>query len=245
MLAIIQVGHNDASDRYIRNKVRAIEKEGMSAKVINLPENCTTHDVLEAMFDVNMRADCRAIMVQLPLPSHISKDAVLRDIPIYKDIDGLNLHSDFMPLTPCAIMRWLNEQNISLSGKNVTILGRSELVGKPLANLMIDAGASVTVLNSKTSEKFRETSCRLADIIVSAVGKCNAISDSYVDTDSAKIVIDVGINRDDNGKLCGDVSYSAGEIIERNGGECTPVPGGVGKWTVRELVLRLKEMEVE
>ncbi len=243
MLAIIQVGHVEASDRYIRNKVKAIEQAGMTAEVINLPESCTTLDVLDAIFQIDSRVDCKAIMVQLPLPSHIDKEAVLRNIPTHKDIDGLNPHSDLMPLTPCAIMRWLKERHIRLPGKNVTILGRSELVGKPLANLMIDAGATVTVLNSVTEEWFRRNACYTADIIVSAVGKCGAVFRDYVNNGKKMVVIDVGINRDNDGKLCGDVSHLAKELVERNGGICTPVPGGVGKWTVRELVIRLAEME--
>lgn len=243
MLAIIQVGHDNASDRYIRNKAKAIEKEGLAAEVINLPENCTTLDVLDAIFQIDLRVDCKAIMVQLPLPGHIDKDAVLRAIPAHKDIDGLNPHSDFKPLTPCAIMRWLKEQHIPVAGKNVTILGRSELVGKPLANLMIDAGASVTVLNSLTEEWFRRCACGTADIIVSAVGRWGTIFRDYVNTGKKMVVIDVGINQDSDGKLCGDVSHLARELVERNGGICTPVPGGVGKWTVRELVIRLAEME--
>lgn len=243
MLAIIQVGHNDASDRYIRNKVKAIEKEGMRAEVINLPQDCTTLDVLDAITIVGRKTECRAIMVQLPLPDHINKDVVLRSIPPHMDIDGLNPYGNLMPLTPCAIMRWLKEQHISLPGKNVAILGRSELVGKPLANMMIDAGATVTVMNSTTEEWFRRSACYTADIIVSAVGKWGTVFRDYVNTGSKKIVIDVGINRDSNGNLCGDVSHLAKELVESNGGICTPVPGGVGKWTVRELIIRLSEME--
>lgn len=243
MLAIIQVGHNDASDRYIRNKVKAVMQAGMTAEVINLPETCTTLDVLDAITLVGRSSECRAIMVQLPLPDHIHKEVVLRSIPEHMDIDGLNPRSDLMPLTPCAIMRWLKEQHIRLPGKNVTILGRSELVGKPLANLMIDAGATVTVLNSVTEEWFRRNACYTADIIVSAVGKWGAVFRDYVNNGKKMVVIDVGINRDNDGKLCGDVSHLAKELVERNGGICTPVPGGVGKWTVRELVIRLAEME--
>ena len=221
MLAIIQVGHVEASDRYIRNKVKAVMQAGMTAEVINLPETCTTLDVLDAITLVGRSSECRAIM----------------------DIDGLNPRSDLMPLTPCAIMRWLKEQHIRLPGKNVTILGRSELVGKPLANLMIEAGATVTVLNSLTEEWFRRNACYSADIIVSAVGKWGAVFRDYVNNGKKIVVIDVGINRDNDGKLCGDVSHLARELVERNGGICTPVPGGVGKWTVRELVIRLAEME--
>lgn len=245
MLAIIQVGHNDASDRYIRNKVRAVEKAGMKAEVFNLPETCCTIDVLDLIFELGDRDECKALMVQLPLPEHIDRVAVMECIPEHKDIDGLNPRSIYQPLTPCAIMRWLEEQQIDVTGKNVTILGRSELVGKPLANMMIDAGATVTVLNSKTLEWVRRNACYTADIIVSAVGKYGTIPNTYVATGSPKVVIDVGINRDPDGKLCGDVSYMAKSVIEMHGGVCTPVPGGVGKWTVRELIIRLGEMENE
>lgn len=243
MLAIIQVGHNDASDRYIRNKVKAVEKAGMTAEVINLPEDCNTADVLQAIFAVDQRVDCKAIMVQLPLPEHLNKELILKRIPVAKDIDGLNPYSDYDPLTPSAIMRWCGARDVPLEGKSVAILGRSELVGKPLANMMIDAGATVTVMNSKTPEDVRTRVCRAADIIVSAVGQANAVIGSYVHSLPRKTVIDVGINRDLDGKLCGDVSYVARGILILHGGYCTPVPGGVGKWTVRELVLRLAAME--
>lgn len=247
MLYIIQVGHNDASDRYIRNKVKAVEEAGMQATVVNLEENCTTNDILDAMFECEMHVDCKALMVQLPLPPHIDKDVVLRNIPGYIDIDGLNpIEHRRYPLTPCAIMRWLKEQNVDLEGKIVTILGRSELVGKPLANLMIDAGATVTVCNSKTHPVDRRHSIRCSDIVVSAVGKPYLVTrDDILWSVGVQdlIFIDVGINRDEDGKLCGDISSAAATRIRELGGICTPVPGGVGKWTVRELVLRLAEME--
>lgn len=243
MLTIIQVGHKEASDRYIKSKLKAIRSAGMKAEVINLPEDCTTNDVLDAIFQEDLKVECRAIMVQLPLPDHIDAEVVMRNIPAHKDIDGLNPHSDYIPLTPCAIMRWLENEKIDLSGKNVAILGRSNLVGKPLANLMIDAGATVTVMNSRTKEWTRIAACRSADIIVSAVGHVGVLNSDHVNDNRGKIVIDVGINRGHDGILCGDVSYKAKRMIEQNGGMCTPVPGGVGKWTVDELLIRLAEME--
>lgn len=243
MLYIIQVGNNDASNRYIRNKVKAIEEAGLQASVVKLSKDSTTDDVLDTMFECEMRTDCKALMVQLPLPDHINKNTILSNIPTYLDIDGLNPTRNMRkPLTPCAIMRWLKEQDINLEGKKVTILGRSELVGKPLANLMIDAGATVTVCNSKTPYDVRTDFCCYADVIVSAVGKPQTV-DIWQAGQHKQIVIDVGINRGDDGSLCGDVSLLARAKIEGYGGICTPVPGGVGKWTVRELVLRLKEME--
>lgn len=244
MLKIIQVGHNDASDRYIRNKIKAVEEAGMKAEVVNLDEDCTTPDVIRAITDQVVDIRTKAIIVQLPLPKHIDTDFVCMSIPRWLDIDGLHPHSDYRPLTPCAIMRWLMEQKIDLYGKNVAILGRSELVGKPLANMMIEAGATVTVMNSKTQEWMRRTTCQNADIIVSAVGKVDAVDLQHIYFSRPNvIVIDVGINRDVNGKLCGDVSKDARRYLGENGGVVTPVPGGVGRWTVKELVLRLKEME--
>ena len=244
MLYIIQVGHDDASDRYIRNKSKAIAEAGLKSTLISLESTCCTIDVILAIADCEEHSDCTAVMVQLPLPQHIDKNAVLRAIPADKDIDGLNPKSDFVPLTPSAIMRWLKEQNVELSGEHVTILGRSELVGKPLANLMIEAGATVSVCNSKTSIARLRALCRNSDIVVSAVGKPDIVDASCIGQICyPKIVIDVGINRNEKGKLCGDVASDAKAWLERRGGICTPVPGGVGKWTVRELVLRLKEME--
>lgn len=240
MLTIIQVGDNPASNVYIRNKVKEIEEAGLEAEVIKLPEDVTTAQVITR---INL---CRsvAIMVQLPLPAHIDKQRVLAAIPAVKDIDGLNpYYTKYRPLTPCAIMRWLKERGIRLDGRNVTILGRSELVGKPLANMMIDAGATVTVLNSHTPELKKNTHCILGDIVVSAVGKPDTLSDDDVRCMGGQIFIDVGINRNTEGKLCGDLSTIARERILMCGSEYTPVPGGVGKWTVRELVLRLQEME--
>jgi methylenetetrahydrofolate dehydrogenase (NADP+)/methenyltetrahydrofolate cyclohydrolase len=238
MLTIIQVGDNKASNTYIRNKIKAIEWAGLKAEHIHLPESAGTEDVIEA---IDGRST--AVIVQLPIPAHIDKEAVLRSIAPWQDIDGLIPGSPYKPLTPCAIMRWLREKGVNLEGKSVTVLGRSELVGKPLANLLIDAGATVTVLNSHTPELRKNTSCIISDIVISAVGKPCTITEEDVRVTGNQLFIDVGINRDENGKLCGDISPAGQQAIVEAGSEYTPVPGGVGKWTVRELVLRLKEME--
>ena len=240
MLTIIQVGDNPASNVYIRNKIKAIESAGLKAEVVKLPEDATTQTVIGAIADAKFST---AIMVQLPLPKHINKEQVLNCIPPWKDIDGLRTHSDYKPLTPCAIMRWLREKGVELEGKNVTILGRSKLVGKPLANMMIDAGATVTVCNSHTPYIDSANLAFLSDIVISAVGKKNMVSWQCVSGVRKQIFIDVGINRTEDGKLCGDLSKKAKEYITEAGSEYTPVPGGVGKWTVRELVIRLAEME--
>ncbi len=245
MLTVIQVGHDAASDRYIRSKKNAVEQAGMTVEIVNLPKEATTDDVQQAITDAACLAeDCCAILVQLPLPEHIDRERVLKWIPKTMDIDGLNPASGWQPLTPCAIMRWLRENEVRLAGKNVVLFGKSELVGKPLALMLMDAGATVTICGSRTSEKFKRTACYAADIIISAVGKAGAVTDEHVAKClEPKIVIDVGINRDAKGRLCGDVSPLARRLVEENGGVCTPVPGGVGKWTVNELILRLKEME--
>lgn len=243
MLTIIQVGNNTASNTYIRNKVRAVMEAGMDAQLVLMDETATTQDIIDQIQRADACELCKAIIVQLPLPKHVDKAAVLRSIPPEKDIDGLNPVSQYDPLTPCAIMRWLREKGVDLTGKNVTILGRSELVGKPLANMMIDAGATVTVCNSKTEPLTAAIHCWNSSVVVSAVGKQGVVGEGMVAPCGGQIFVDVGINRDENGKLCGDISEDAKAEIEKIGSEYTPVPGGVGRWTVRELVLRLAEME--
>jgi methylenetetrahydrofolate dehydrogenase (NADP+)/methenyltetrahydrofolate cyclohydrolase len=240
MLTIIQVGNDKASTTYVRNKMKAVTAAGMEAKHIALPETATTEDVI---CKIHQACESTAIIVQLPLPSHIDKQEVLKWIPPWMDVDGLAPHSPYKPLTPCAIMRWLQEKGVQLEGKNVTILGRSELVGKPLANMMIDAGAMVTVCNSKSNVILKDCYCFESDIVISATGVADAVDACMVRPFGRQIFIDVGINRDENGKLCGDISEYARRKITEVGSEYTPVPGGVGKLTVRELVLRLAEME--
>lgn len=240
MLTIIKVGNDKASDTYVRNKMKAVTAAGLEARLVSLPETATTQDVIKK---INLACESTAIIVQLPLPSHIDKQEVLKWIPPWKDIDGLAPHSLYKPLTPCAIMRWLRENGVNLEGKNVTVLGRSDLVGKPLANMLIDAGATVTVCNSHTLEENRHQHCLKSDIVISAVGKPKTVTAFDVSWLGYQMFIDVGINRDKDGKLCGDISPAAQQKIVEAGSEYTPVPGGVGKWTVRELVLRLAEME--
>lgn len=240
MLTIIQVGDNKASTIYVRNKMKAVTEAGMEAELVSLPETAETNDVIDAIIEANQST---GIIVQLPLPSHIDKAQVFEAILPWQDIDGLNPYSQYKPLTPCAIMRWLKEKGVDLQGKNVTVLGRSELVGKPLANMLIDAGATVAVCNSHTNPSMTQAMCLRSDVVISAVGKLNTVTCDYVASFRKQIFIDVGINRDEDGKLCGDISPAAQQKIVEAGSEYTPVPGGVGKWTVRELVLRLAEME--
>lgn len=239
MLTIYQVGDDQASSTYIRNKLKAIKDAGLEARHVHLPEETTTEKLWEEL----MWDESTAILVQLPLPKHIDKDAVLKAIGPSQDIDGLCPFSRHKPLTPCAIMRWLKEREIKLQGTSVAILGRSNLVGKPLAMMMIDAGATVTVCNSHTQRYKRDKVCKDAKIVISATGNIKPFSWRGVNDNGGQIFIDVGINRDAAGKLCGDIPADIRDWIDEVGSECTPVPGGVGRWTVQELVLRLKEME--
>ena len=248
MLAIIQVGHNPASDLYIKNKVQDVSKAGLEARVFNIPEEkATTEGLIERVRHLSLTSEVSAIMVQLLLPESIDEKKVMRAISPDKDIDGLNPHSDYDPLTPCAIMRWIKNKYGSdyLQGKLVTILGRSDLVGKPLARLMIEAGATVVSCNSHTPNKIRRKMCSMSDVVVSAVGKIGVVDKKCVTyVIPAGLYIDVGINRDPvTNKMCGDIPNDVRNNIEALGGCCPPVPGSVGKWTVNELVLRLKEME--
>lgn len=244
MLTIIQVGHDAASDVYVRNKLKAIERAGLQARHVNMPAEATREDVLTTIDMYAGLNTTTAIMVQLPLPEHLEphQAEILAAIPPTMDIDGLNPRSDYAPLTPSAIMRVLHDARVPLEGKHVTILGRSKLVGLPLANLLIEAGATVTVCNSHTPDKQRHKLLRSSDIIVSAVGRAGLIRAR--DVKRGQYVIDVGINRDANGRVCGDVSKAAFAKLDRSDvSYCSPVPGGVGRWTVNELVLRLKYME--
>lgn len=241
-LAIIQVGHDPASDIYIRNKKRAMERNDFSVHVVHLPKEATTEQVIERVTIEASRERITAIMVQLPLPAHIDKRKVMESIPPDVDIDGLNPFSWYQPLTPCAIMRWLKIHEIPLDGKDVTILGRSDLVGKPLAIMLMEAGATVTVCNSHTRAWSELSAIRNADILISAVGKPNTVS---IVPPNAEAIIDVGINRDEHGKLCGDVSGFVRKQLEDTKVLISPVPGGVGRWTVEELLIRYKEMEEE
>lgn len=248
MLRIIKVGNDDASNRYVRNKMKAVVAAGMECELIAL-ENATTESLERLLFETSLDPKVTAVIVQLPLPKHIDRKRVFTAIAPSQDIDGLNPKSDYKPLTPCAIMRWLEDKVVSIGLLRVVILGRSELVGKPLANMLIDAGATVSVCNSRTSLRYEEYLCRNADVIVSAVGRPNTVTSFMISDNPNLIVVDVGINRDKNGKLCGDVSQSAKDkfryITDKYGmcGCITPVPGGVGKWTVEELVMRLRRME--
>ena len=228
---IIQVGNNEASNRYVRNKIKDCTEIGIEAYCVKLTEDVTTDEVIEVMVKNYMHDPQAAMMVQLPLPKHIDLNRVISAIPRQGDVDGFRPLSKFQPCTPLGIMKYLEYCEYDLEGKNVTIIGRSDIVGKPLAKLMTDANATVTLCHSKTKDLW--THIDTADLIVSAVGK-RGILNCYA---IHKPVIDVGINFDENGKLCGD-------CINTENREVTPVPGGVGLLTrcaLLENIVRMVE----
>ena len=229
-LAIIQVGNVEASNRYIKNKVKDCEEVGIIADVYQYPEDITEHELCE-----NIKLDQEhydGVIVQLPLPPHIREKVVVAAIDPLKDVDGFHPDSPYDPATPSGIMRYLRYLKFDLIGKDVVIIGRSNIVGKPLARMMTDADATVTLCHSKSKLAAHIYHC---DLIVTAVGKAGFLNCYPIHVP----VIDVGINFDENGKLCGDCFNTEGRDV-------TPVPGGVGLLTrcaLLENVIQAKEME--
>lgn len=214
-LAIIQMGNTEASNRYISNKIKDCEEIGIIAHHYWFDNTITEKQLLQEIVDISMYYN--GVIVQLPLPPHIRQQAVVAAIPADKDVDGFRTDSPFDPATPKGIMDYLKACNYNLEGQDIVIIGRSDIVGKPLAKMMTDANATVTLCHSKSKLSKHIYNC---DLIITAVGKpkflnCYSI---YVP------VIDVGINFDDNGKLCGDCFNTEGRNV-------TPVPGGVGLLT--------------
>ena len=237
-LAVIVVGDNPASKVYVNNKKKACEYVGIRSVEYTLPEE-TTEDELLSLIDVlNDLKRINGILVQLPLPKHIDESKVLERIAPEKDVDGFTaintgkLWQGEYTLAPCTamgIIELLDYYNIEIAGKHCVIVGRSNIVGKPLAALLLERDATVTVCHSKTKNLSEITN--KADILISAIGKSKFITWGFVKKDA--IVIDVGINRDENGKLCGDVD---GENVANKASLLTPVPGGVGPMTVAMLM---------
>lgn len=236
-LAVIIVGENPASEIYVRNKAKACEEVGFGSKVVKLPENIPQGKLLMYIEELNAMNYVNGILVQLPLPAHIDEQTVLSRIDPNKDVDVFradnmgNLllgNSKLAPCTPSGIIQLLDHYNIPVEGKHCVIVGRSNIVGKPLALLMLQRNATVTVCHSKTQNL--EEICKQADILVSAVGKKDFITPDFVK--EGAVVIDVGINRNEEGKVCGDVS----PLVKDKTSYITPVPGGVGPMTVTMLL---------
>ena len=237
-LAVIIVGENPASQVYVRNKTRACEKVGFYSETIKLEENISENDLIKKIEELNENDKTDGILVQLPLPKHIDELKVINSIKPEKDVDGFsNVNvgkmvigdgSGFLSCTPYGIMQLLEGYDIDVDGKDVVVVGRSNIVGKPMAMMLIQKGATVQVCNSRTKDLSKKL--KKADIIVVAVGVPRMIK--ATDVKEGVVVIDVGINRVD-GKLCGDVDY---EDVAQKASYITPVPGGVGPMTIASLI---------
>ena len=237
-LAVILVGENPASRVYVRNKHRACLEVGINSIEITLPETTTEAELLAKIEELNARDDVHGILVQLPLPKHINEETVILAIAKEKDVDAFNPFNvgrimaggyDFLPCTPAGVMKLLDYYNIEISGKNCVVIGRSNIVGKPMAMLLLAKDGTVTVCHSKT-KNIKEIT-KQADILVAAVGRPRFVTVDMVKEGAC--VIDVGINRMEDGSLCGDVDFAAVSPIAS---AITPVPGGVGPMTITMLL---------
>jgi methylenetetrahydrofolate dehydrogenase (NADP+)/methenyltetrahydrofolate cyclohydrolase len=237
-LAVIIVGENPASKVYVRNKIKACHDVGLHSEVHEFPGDISEEMLFACIHNLNENPDIHGILVQLPLPDHIDKDKVLDVISIDKDVDGFHLYNVgalvtgntvFPPCTPYGVQCLLEEMNIPIEGKNAVIVGRSNIVGKPMAMLLLQKNATVSICTSKTRDLKHFTS--MADILVVATGKPGLITADMVKPGS--VVIDVGINRLPDGRLVGDVDF---EGVKEIAGYITPVPGGVGPMTITMLV---------
>lgn len=243
-LAVILVGENPASQIYVRNKKKTAEKLGINSLSIEYPSDISEKELLNKIKELNSDEKVTAILVQLPLPAHINKNRIIDTILPQKDVDGLtpyNLGKLFSgeepyvyPCTPKGILLLLDEYNIKLEGKNIVVVGRSNLVGKPVAQMLLKRNATVTMCHSHTKNLSEIT--KTADIIVSAVGK-KVIGEKMLKSDC--VVIDVGIFRDENGKISGDVDF---ENVSKTAAYISPVPGGVGPMTIASLMLNTVEL---
>ena len=243
-LAVILVGENPASQIYVRNKKKTAEKLGINSISIEYPSDITENELLEKIDELNNDENVTAILVQLPLPAHIDKNKVIDKILPQKDVDGLtpyNLGKLFSgeepyvyPCTPKGILLLLDEYGIELEGKHVVVVGRSNLVGKPVAQLLLKRNATVTMCHSHTKNLANIT--KTADIVVSAVGK-NVIGEKMLKSNC--VVVDVGIFKDENGKISGDVDF---ENVSKIAAYISPVPGGVGPMTIASLMLNTVEL---
>ena len=237
-LVVILVGDNPASQVYVRNKERSALAAGFRSEVVRVPETITQEDLLDLIAKYNQDPAWHGILVQLPLPKHIDEEAVLLAIDPEKDVDGfhpLNMgrlwsgHPVMIPSTPAGIMEMFHEYGIDLEGKNAVVIGRSNIVGKPMAQLLLAKNATVTLTHSRTHNLAKVAA--KADILVVAIGRAKFVTPDFVKPGA--VVIDVGMNRDENGKLCGDVDY---EAVAPLASHITPVPGGVGPMTITMLM---------
>ncbi|MCR5705048.1 MAG: bifunctional methylenetetrahydrofolate dehydrogenase/methenyltetrahydrofolate cyclohydrolase FolD [Eubacterium sp.] len=246
-LAVVKVGNDPASAVYVRNKEKACEYIGVTSRTLALPEETTEEELLETVKSLNEDSTVNGILVQLPLPKHIDESKILLAIDPKKDVDGFHPvnvgkmvigEDTFLPCTPAGIIEMLKRSDVDIEGKECVVIGRSNIVGKPMALLMLRENATVTIAHSRTKDLKEVT--KKADILVAAIGKAKFVTSDYV-KDGA-VVIDVGMDRDENGKLCGDVDY---EDVFDKVSAITPVPGGVGPMTVTMLLVNcLRSVEL-
>lgn len=246
-LAVVKVGEDPASAVYVRNKEKACEYIGINSKKIEMPEETTEEELLNLVDELNNDPAINGILVQLPLPKHIDENKILLAIDPMKDVDGFHPvnvgkmvigEESFLPCTPAGIIEMIKRSGLDIEGKECVIIGRSNIVGKPMAILMLRENATVTVTHSRT--KDLPEVCKRADIIVAALGKAKFVTKDFVK--EGAIIIDVGMDRDEDGKLCGDVDF---DEVESIASAITPVPGGVGPMTVTMLLVNcLRSVEL-
>lgn len=247
-LAVIMVGNDQASSIYVKNKSKACDEIGIDFEEYLLPEETTMQELLSLITKLNEKKEIKGILLQSPIPAHLDIQKAFETIDPKKDVDGFHPISvgqacigqdTFIPCTPLGIVRLLEEYKIPIEGKNVVILGRSNIVGKPLMQCMLKKNATVTICHSKTRNIQEIT--KQADILIVAIGKPKFITEEMVKENA--VVIDVGMNRLENGKLCGDIDF---EGVEKKVSYITPVPGGVGPMTIAMLmqnVVKATKME--
>lgn len=237
-LAVVLVGEDPASQIYVNNKKRACEQVGIYSREYALGAQTSQQELLELISQLNEDAQIHGILVQLPLPSTIDEKVIINAIRPEKDVDAFHAENvgkimigefQFLPCTPAGIMQLLEKSGVEIAGKNCVVLGRSNIVGKPMAMLLLHKNGTVTICHSKT-QNLKEI-CRSADILVAAVGRPRFVTQDMV-KDGA-VVVDVGINRDENGKICGDVDFDS---VKEKASMITPVPGGVGPMTIAMLL---------
>ena len=237
-LAVVIVGTDPASQIYVRNKIKACEEVGIRSYSYELPETSTQAQLENLLEELAVNKQIDGILLQLPLPKGFDAESAMAKIPVEKDVDGFSAENlgllalnkpGLVSCTPLGVMKLLENEGVNLTGKQAVVLGRSDTVGKPMALLLLNANATVTVCHSKT--KNLKEICKTADILVSAIGKAKFVTADMV-KDGA-IVIDIGINRGENGKICGDVDF---ENVKDKTSLITPVPGGVGPMTITMLM---------
>lgn len=242
-LAVILVGDNPASQVYVRNKIKACEAVGIRSIEIRLPAQTSEEELLAQVHALNDDPSVDGILVQLPLPSHLSSELIIQNISPEKDVDGFHVASagalltgrpGFRACTPYGVMKLLESAHVDLNGKHAVVVGRSNIVGKPQALMLLEKNATVTIAHSRTPDLAAVL--KGADVVVAAVGRAKLITGDMLKPGA--VVIDVGMNRDENGKLCGDVDFESAQAVAS---AITPVPGGVGPMTIAMLMTNTVE----